>query len=56
MQAGIVEKSYVSLTFFGFKESFFVYILAPLVSAAVQPRALALSRAIWALQFGELFF
>ena len=37
MQVGIVEKSYVSLTFFSFKESFFVYILAPLFSAAVRP-------------------
>ena len=37
MQVGLVEKSYAGLTFFSFKESFFVYILAPLLSAAVQP-------------------
>jgi len=41
MQAGIVEKSYVSLLFFCFKEVFILYFLAPYFSAAVQPRASA---------------
>ena len=53
MQAGLVEKSYLSLIVFCVKETCFVFILAPLFSAAVQTRAKALYPSIWGHQFGE---
>ena len=57
MQVGLVEKSYLSSVFFCFKESFIMYILAPLfsavVGAVVRPRALALNPFFWGHQFGD---